>query len=74
MDIASGQVGPEDKWSVDLVSGKVVLVNNYVGLGGSVDLTVKVDAGYLLDELAKKIPGQIDDAVFGLLKAALAKF
>ena len=36
-----------------------------------VDVSVVVDSGYFLDKLAAAIPGTVDDAVLGMLKAAL---
>ena len=38
---------------------------------GKVILTVSVDSDMLLDELAAKIPGSVDDAVIAVIKAAL---
>lgn len=38
---------------------------------GKVQLLIEVDSDMLLDELAAKIPGQIDDAVIQVIKAAL---
>lgn len=71
MDLASGQVGPEMNWEVDLADGKVLLKSKYQGTQGGAEFSANLDVAFLLDELAKKIPGQFDDAVLGLLKAAL---
>ena len=57
----------EGEVQVQLVGADVVLT--YAGKGGSV--SVKVDGEYLLDKLAAAIPGEIDDTVIGILKAAL---
>ena len=72
IDLAGGELGSEAKWDLDLKGGKLVLSARYAGLGGGADVSVSLDANYFVDELAKKIPGQIDDAIFAVLKAALA--
>jgi len=41
----------------------------YKGKGGSVE--VKIEGEYLLDKLAEAIPGDIDDTILDILKAAL---
>lgn len=71
-ELAGGSLGPEAKWDLSLSDGKLLLKGKYAGLGGGVDLTASISADYFLDELAKMIPGQLDDAVLKLLKAALA--
>lgn len=45
------------------------LVVTYGGKGATAQ--VNIDMGYLLDKLAEAIPGQIDDAVIGVIKAAI---
>lgn len=52
---------------LELKDGKIALVLDTKG----VDVAVSVDSDYFLDKLAEVIPGEIDDAVFGMLKAAL---
>ena len=71
MDLGSGQIGAEGSWEIDLTGGNVILSSKYQGTSGGAELKANIDVGFLLDELAKKIPGQIDDAILGLLKAAL---
>lgn len=53
--------------SVNIVAGDLILV--YEGKGGKVE--AKVETDYFMDLLAEKIPGEVDDAVINLLKAAL---
>ncbi len=53
---------------------KIVMMNEdiaitYAGKGGSV--MVKIEGEYLLREIAKAIPGTIDDTVINILLAAL---
>lgn len=70
-ELATGPLGPEGSFKLDLSGGKLLLTLNYKGEGGEGQLTFSVDSGYFLDKLAEKIPGQIDNAIFGLLKLAL---
>lgn len=48
-------------------AGKLVLVLDSAG----VDVSVVVETDYFMDKLAAAIPGTIDDAVIGMIKAAL---
>lgn len=60
---------------VDLViaEGKVKVKAVYLGKGGGADLEVFVSTDYLLDKIAEKIPGKIDDAILAIAKEALKK-
>lgn len=71
MELINKQVTPEVSVKVEIKDGKIVLSSliDTAGLGGNVSLHVGAD--YFLDELAKKVPGQIDDAIIAVLKAAL---
>lgn len=72
MDILEKQISPEAKASVVISGGKLSLsaVLDTEGVGASV--SVSIDTGYFFDELAKKIPGTLDDAILGMLKTAVA--
>ena len=65
------QLSKEAAVDVKLSQGKVILEAKYDGAQADAMLSVSVSVDMLLDKLAEKIPGQIDDAVIGLLKAAL---
>lgn len=52
---------------VAIINGDVVV--KYEGKGASNVLTLKAD--YFLDKLMEAIPGEIDDAVLGIVKGAL---
>ncbi len=71
MDIISKELGSAGSVSVKIEEGKIKLQSNYAdgGLDGQVSLAV--DSDYFLDKLAEKIPGQIDDAIIQVMKAAL---
>lgn len=71
MDLLAKELGAEGSVKLVIEQGKIKLVVAYdsKGLDGSVALAV--DSDYFIDELAKKIPGQIDDMIFAVLKSAL---
>lgn len=71
MEILNKQISPEAKALVEIKEGKLQLsaVLDTGGVDANVAVAVEVD--YFIDELAKKIPGQIDDAIFAVLKNAL---
>lgn len=64
-------IGTEGKVDVKIQGGKIYLVGKYDGKDMDADLTVGIEVDLLIDKLAAKIPGQVDDAIFGVLKAAL---
>lgn len=71
MEILSKQISPEAQAKVDIADGKLMLSAVLDTQGVDASVTVSVDTGYFFDELAKKIPGTIDDAVLALLKQAV---
>lgn len=46
------------------------LTFGYDGKGVNAGVYVDIESDYFLDKLAKAIPGEVDDAVIGMLKAA----
>ncbi len=71
MDLINKQLTPEASVKVVIAEGKIALVALLDTKGMDVSLSAAVDSDYFFDELAKKIPGTIDDAVFALLKGAV---
>jgi hypothetical protein len=71
LDIAKGQPGSELQYEVKVLAGKVVLSVGYTGKGGTLTVAGQLDPDTFIDKLAEAIPGKIDDAVLGMLKAAL---
>ncbi len=71
--LVEGSIGEVGKYDVDFKEGKLVAAVDAGDKEGMVSagLVVKLDAGKVIDALARAIPGQIDDAVLGLMKAAL---
>lgn len=72
-EIAEVKLGEVGKFDVEFKEGKLVLSLDAGVAYGSAGLVVKVDAAAVLDALAAKIPGTVDDAIIGVIKAALAK-
>lgn len=71
MDLISKDLGPEANVKVVVSGGKLSLVValDTKGIDGAVSLSV--DSDYFLDELAKALPGTLDDAIISVLKTAL---
>lgn len=71
MEILKKQISPESEAVVEISGGKIVLSAKLDTEGLDAQLGVSVSTEYFLDELAKKIPGTIDDAFLAVLKQAL---
>jgi hypothetical protein len=71
MDLITKELSPESKMKVVLSGGKIVLSADFASSGLKADLSAALDTDYFLDELAKAIPGQLDDAIIAVLKGAL---
>lgn len=63
--------GKELDIKVEVKEGKVRLEAAFDGAQADAGAYVVIGVDELLDKLAAKIPGQIDDAVIALLKGAL---
>ena len=64
-------LGDKGELKLDLVNGDLKFTVSYAvtGVTGGVSITVSADE--LLDKLKAVIPGEIDDAVIDIVKAAL---
>lgn len=71
MELLKEELGTEGLLVLKLSQGKLVLELNHAHKSGKAGLVVEQDASYFLDKLAELIPGQIDNAVIELLKAAV---
>lgn len=69
--IVGGKIGEKAAYSVDFKSGQLVAELNMDEGFFKGGLVVKLDAGMVLDAIAKAVPGQIDDAVIAIIKGAL---
>lgn len=72
-ELVQGNLGEVAKYDVEFKEGKLVAAINAEAAQGMVEagMVVKLDAGKVLDALAKAIPGTMDDAMIGVVKAAL---
>ena len=64
-------VSKESNVKISFKDAKIVVTFGYEGNGGGATVEAHVDADYFLDELAKAIPGQVDDAVIAVVKMAI---
>lgn len=70
-DLAGGQLGAAGTWDLKFEEKKLVLSLDAGHTLGTAGVVIKLDAPAVIDALAKAIPGTIDDAIFGVIKAAL---
>jgi hypothetical protein len=68
--IVEGQIGTNGKYDLDIKDNELVLEVGAAFGPGSASVSLKLNGPEFLDMLKAKIPGQIDDAIFDLLKAA----
>lgn len=71
-DIVEGNLGQIGHYDVEFKGGKLVAkVDAAHPVGVTAGVHIEIGAGAVIDAIAKAIPGQIDDAILGVLKAAL---
>ncbi len=82
-DLVEGQIGPETKYEVDFVGGKLVAKLDYAGSEAGGGAYVSINADVVMDKLKvhaieplkKAIPGGLDDMLIDMawesIKAAL---
>ena len=70
MEIVAHEAG-DLKSEVKFEKGMIIANSKLASKGVKANVEVVIESDYFLDELAKKIPGQIDDAVINMLKLAL---
>ena len=71
MDLIAKDLGAEGKVKLVIEGGKLKLIAEYDSKGLDGVVTMAVDSDYFIDELAAKIPGQLDNALLAVLKTAL---
>lgn len=71
MDVLDKQISKEANVKVEIVGGKIEVAAALDTAGVDVGAKITVEVDYFIDALAAKIPGAVDDAIFGVLKAAL---
>lgn len=65
------ELSKELKLEIDVKEGKLLVMLAQEGAQGGAKLEGHISIDMLIDKLAEKIPGQIDDAIFAVLKQAL---
>lgn len=70
-DIIDGKIGSVGGYDLEFKGGKLMFKVNVAWNGLAAEIGVGVDADGVIDAIAKAIPGQIDDQVLALVKAAL---
>lgn len=71
MDIKEGAIGAEGLYDLEIKEGNLVLMVSHGSKGLEAAISLKVNTEYFIDKLAEKIPGEVDDAIFAILKGAL---
>lgn len=71
MDLITKDLGAEGKVKLAIEGGKLSFICTYDGKGMDGEMKMSVDSDYFMDELAKKIPGTIDDSIIAVIKIAL---
>ena len=67
------EVSKELDVKIEIKEGKVILIGDYEGKLGGVELKLSVNAEKLIDAIVAKTDNTIDDKIGELLKAALKK-
>lgn len=73
MDIVEGNIGEIGMYDVEFKGGKLVAMANGGDKEGMVVVktAIELDAGKVMDAIAKAIPGTVDDAILAVMKSAL---
>jgi len=69
-ELLNKDLGKELDLKIDFKDGKLALSLVYDGKGGDASIGLSLEPDYFLDKLKAAIPGQIDDTVIDVLKAA----
>lgn len=76
-DVVDGEIavgeGKSLDYDVNFVEGQLVLSMKFDGQYMDSELKVSLDSDQLLDKLAARIPGKVDDAILGMLKVLLSR-
>lgn len=73
VELVEGQLGSVGSYDLEFQDGNLT-VSLKADVGPlKAGLTLVLDSAQLMDAVAKAIPGTVDDAVIGVIKAALLK-
>lgn len=70
-EIVQGPLGSVGKYDVSFSGGKLVATVSAAEGPAGINVSLVLDAGQVLDAIAKAIPGTFDDAIISVAKAAL---
>ncbi len=71
VDVVDQALGSEGKVNVKVEGGSVVLSLAHVHASGEVQLVVKEDLKYFLDQLKVAISGNVDDVIIDIIKGMI---
>ena len=69
--LKDGKLGDNGDFAIEIKEGVILISAGYMMNGLGAELGVKISPDVFIDKLAAAIPGEIDDAVLAILKAAL---
>lgn len=69
-DIFKGSLGEAGEYRLEFKDKNLYLVASFDGPGIDGEVSIMLDPEHFVDELAKAIPGKLDDAVLEMLKEA----
>lgn len=72
-ELASGSIGPEAGYKLEIKGGKARIELNYVGAQATGGVFVEIGLVQLLKEAAKKTENTIDDNLVNLVAVALGE-
>ncbi len=70
-DIVDGKIGELGSYDVEFKGGKLLAKAGIAKAGVSGSVEIAIDSDVILDALKAAVPGQIDDVLIDLVKAAL---
>lgn len=73
VNLADTKLSQELEVRAEYIDKKIKLTASYKKSGLDAELSIFVDPAFVLDAIAKSIPGETDDAVFALIKGAFIK-
>jgi len=71
VDLLDGKIGSAGVYDVEFKGGKLVAAVGAKFAVGGIDTKLYLNAGEVLDALAKAIPGHFDDVALDFLKSKL---
>ena len=72
-DIVEGKIGEVGAYDLEFKEGKLQFKVGVEKVGLEAELKLAIGAAAVLEAIKKAIPGQVDDAIIGVLEAALLK-